>query len=271
MKTIRLQKIEDDNPEVRKLILRWDVSDELRRWSAELNEHRIPWVTTVEWGKERKDNVFHPSSTDSNCDMFLWLEYVGAKKKDKLPPSTKLIMDAGTLLEQQFQYYQHTMALHEGYNYESDYPVWKHGRLGAEIGLGGAADGLMERELRIGGRMLDLRVLFEYKSSSKDRFSGLRTKPAIKYVKQTQAYMASMDIPLTVLVYINRDNSEPRHFFVWYSPRIWNPIEERLRRLKRMADDYEEPERTIGKSCKWCKFFEDCDPYEGSDGAREKS
>lgn len=260
MKTVRLRTRSDDTPEVRKLISRWDVSGELREWAGKLNEHSIPWTTTVDWGKPRKDNVFHPSSLDHSCDLYLWLEYVGAGKKDKLAGDTKLILDAGTLLEHQYQYYQHTRALHEGYHYESDYPVWKHGRL-SKIGLGGASDGLMERDLRIGRTILDLRILWEYKTINKDGFSGLRNRPAIKYVRQTQAYMASMNIPLTVILYINRDNSEPRHFFTWYDPELWEPKEARLRKLKRMADDYEEPERTIGKSCRWCKFFEECEPY----------
>jgi CRISPR/Cas system-associated exonuclease Cas4 (RecB family) len=193
--------------------------------------------------------------------MFLWLEYVGADKEEKLPPDKQLIMDSGTVVEQQYQYYQHTMAIDGGYSYDSNYPVWRHGRLREEIGLGGDADGLMDRELKIGRTKINLRAIFEYKSINRDGFSGLRTKPKITYVRQVQAYLASMDIPLGVIVYINRDNGEPRHFFVWYDPRLWDPIEERLRRLKAMADNYKEPEKHTGKSCRWCKFFAECDPH----------
>jgi hypothetical protein len=261
VKTLSLRHIKDGNPAIRKLIEEWDVAEELRQWAEQLQQTRTPWVTTVNWGAPRKDNVFHPSSLNNSCDQYLYLEYVGALKREKMNSGTKLIMDAGTLLEHQYQYYQHTRALREGYAYDSSFPVWKHGRLAKELALGGEADGLMDRELVLSNTRIDLRCIFEYKSINKDGFSGLRTKPSIKYVRQVQAYLASMDIPLCVIVYINRDNSEPRHFFVWYSPDIWSPLEERVRSIKQKADNFEFVDKNTGNTCKWCKFFEDCAPF----------
>lgn len=258
---MRLQSIGDDTREMRALIKKWNVSEELWQWSSQLRKTPVPWVTTHDWNKVRKDQVFHPSSAENKCDFFLWLEYVGAKSVDKLPPNTQLIMDSGTMLEHQYQYYQHTRAIHEGYFYDSSYPVWKHGELSTTLGLGGEADGLMERTLRLGDVDIEMRAIFEYKTINRDGFSGLRSKPSIKYVRQVHSYMASMDIPLTVIVYINRDNAEPKHFFSWFDPKIWTPIEERFQRIKKLADDYQEAEKNIGDSCKWCRFFEDCAPF----------
>ena len=126
--------------------------------------------------------------------------------------------------------------------------------------MGGHCDGYMERLLRLKQLNVDLHCLWEYKTIKTENFAKLRRKPDIGYVRQVHAYMAATGIPVTIILYYNKNNSLKKAFFVFFDPTIWAPIQERLERLVQLADSYELPDRNVNKSCIYCKFFKECDP-----------
>lgn len=249
-------------PELRdKLVAEWDIVEEIDNWVSHLRNHPVPWTTTIEWGRDRQKGVFHPSSLSKTCDMFLYLELLAADEWEKINSTTLQIFDTGTVIHEQLQYYFSTRALAKDYGYLDEVPVSVGSVLAAKLRMGGHCDGFMERVLHLRGLDLDLRVLFEFKTIKTELFAKLRSKPDIGYVRQTQAYMAATGVPLTIILYYNKNNSLKKAFFVFFDPKVWEPIQERLVRLVKLADDYELPDRNVNKSCTYCKFFKECDPH----------
>lgn len=238
----------------------WDVVAEVDDWVGRLRNHPVPWKTTIEWGKPRRKGVFHPSSINKPCDMYLYLELLAAHELEKTNATTLQIFDTGTVIHEQLQYYFHTRALVEGYEYLDEVPVSEGSELAAKLRMGGNCDGFMKRVLRLKGLNLDLQCLFEFKTIKTENFGKLRTKPDIGYVRQVHAYMAATGVPLTIVLYYNKNNSLKKAFFVFFDPKIWQPIQDRLERLIQLADAFEIPERNTGKSCIYCKFFKECSP-----------
>lgn len=244
----------------KKLKEEWNIVEEIDDWVGRLRNNPVPWTTTIEWGKPRRKGIFHPSSINKPCDMYLYLELLAAHEFEKMNATTLQIFDTGTVIHEQLQYYFHTRALSEGYEYIDEVPVSEGSELAAKLRMGGNCDGFMERVLKLRDLNLDLRCLFEFKTIKTELFSKLRTKPDIGYVRQVHAYMAATGVPLTIILYYNKNNSLKKAFFVFFDPEVWQPIQERLERLTRLADDFELPERNVGKSCVYCKFFKECEP-----------
>lgn len=252
------------DPLIPELLKSWEVCREILLWVEHLRNNPVQWTTKIEWGQPRMDHIFHPSSITNPCDMYLYMELVGAEKSEKLDGRRLMLFDTGTVVHEQLQYYQHTMARERGHVYVDEYPTWKGSDLARRLHLGGSADGYCEREVmvRYQGKqyLLRLRILFEYKTVNESGFSALRRKPDIGYVRQVHTYMASTDIPVTILLYYNKNNSNMRAFPTLFDYKLWTPIEERLERLVHLADECQLPERNVGGSCSWCKFLEECDP-----------
>jgi len=110
------------------------------------------------------------------------------------------------------------------------------------------------------GLDIDLRCLWEYKTIKSEGFAKLRSRPSKDYVRQVHAYMAATGIPLTIILYYNKNNSLKKAFFVFFDPAVWGPIQKRLEQIVQLADNYELPDRNVNRSCVYCKFFKECDP-----------
>ena len=261
-KLVRLHTHQDlqQQPELRERLEKWDIVNEIDEHVAYLRNNPVPWTTTIEWGRPRQKGVFHPSSISKSCDMYLYLELLGADEVEKLNATSLSIFDTGTVIHEQLQYYQHTRAIVHDYEYQSEVAVAKGSSLAAKIRMGGSCDGYDRRILRFDRLNVDLRVLWEYKTIKGENFAKLRQKPDIGYVRQVHAYMAATGIPLTVLLYYNKNNSLKKAYLVFFDPGIWLPLQHRFERLVVLADNFELPERNAGDSCFFCKFFKECAP-----------
>jgi len=266
MKKIKLRTRADleANPGVLDILLSWNVCSEIEEHVGHLGNNPMRHTTVLDWGVQRTSCVFHPSSLTNPCDRFLFYELVGAPETEKLNAQKLLIFDTGTVIHEQLQYYQHTLAERKGFFYDHEVAVSKDSEHAQDLHLGGSTDGYVERLLRLqfnGEKVvIDLRAIFDYKSASASAFSSLRRTPNSSYVKQTLAYMWALDVPLSCILYYNKDTSLMRNFLVPFRQATWSPIEQRLRKILEVAKTYKIPMRSPGKSCRWCKFFEECDP-----------
>lgn len=243
----------------RKLLSKWHIVDELNDWVETVTEKQIPWTTTHKWNESRVEYRFHPSSFTEPCDFKMFLDLVGGEQAKKVTKQ-QAIFDMGTVIHLLMEYYQGTRALYHGYTYDAEAKLWKGSVVADKYMLCGSADGVCEREIPGPHGPVKIRCVFEYKSANDNQFCGLGNKPKTDAVKQTHGYMVSGDIPFTVILYINKDNSLKRAFVNFYSDKIWTPIGDRLLRLIDLANDMKEPLKAEGKGCYRCRYFGECRP-----------
>jgi len=108
-----------------------------------------------------------------------------------------------------------------------------------------------------------LRVNFEIKTMSGPEYDKL-TKPKPEHVEQAHVYMKCLDVPVTWFFYYNKSNSnwtKPRApFLITFDHKIWDRIENRIKRAYKYIGDGELPNREEGRPCGWCPFASKCNP-----------
>jgi len=244
---------------VRKLLRQWDFAGELRDWAGEASKLGIPWETRHNWNEKRTKYRFHPSSFKHKCDMKLFFQLVGGEEKRKRQPKQALF-DTGTAIHLQMNYYMQTMALYYDWQYDEEVELWKGSAAADEYMMCGSADGVFEREITIDGQTYLIRIIIDWKSINSAGFTKLGDTPGSDYSKQMHGYMVSGDIPITFVLFINKDNSVFKNIPLLYTPKIWDPIGTRLKGIIEKANNMEEPIKTVAGHCTSCAFLEECKP-----------
>lgn len=273
MREIELKTIENLNklgrPVVRKLLKDWDFAGELQEWSKTVAVKRIPFTTTHKWNEDRNHKRFHPSSLKYPCDMRLFFQLIGEREVLKKHPQ-QAVFDMGTAVHLMMNYYMHTMAISKNFVYNDEVPLWKASASADKYQLCGSTDGVMERTVTINETQLHLRATIDWKSINSSGFSSLRDSVGSDYEKQMHGYMISGNIPVTFVVYVNKDNSVFKSIPVMFSPAIWDPIADRLSRIIQITNEMKEPMKTIGTHCSGCPYVEECEP-EGFSAKRRRN
>ena len=152
------------------------------------------------------------------------------------------------------------------YEYLAEVKHWKNSEIADQLRMCGSTDGTMHRVFK--ELDLDLRALWEYKSSNISQFPT--NKPKKDAVIQSHAYMRMANIPMTVILYYRKDDSILQAFPVFFDWNIWKPVEDRISRIVELYDNFEEPDKAPGGHCTMCPFLIECSPPRGSRGARGK-
>lgn len=263
MDKVELRTIADleqlGRPAVRRLLREWDFAGEVQEWAKTAAMKRMQWTSTYNWNTDRRHCRFHPSSLKHACDMHLFFQLIGEREVPKKQPQ-QAIYDTGTVIHLQMDYYLHTLSIYENFVYNSEVKLWKNSKSADEYRLCGSSDGVMEREISINGVRVLLRVIIDWKSINDSGFVALRDSVGPDYEKQMHGYMVSGDIPVTLVFYVNKDKTIFKSVPVLFSPTVWNPLAERLKRIIAIADGLGEPQKTLGNHCAWCAYLEVCEP-----------
>ena len=219
----------------------------------------IPWETRHTWNEHRTQYRFHPSSFKHTCDMKLYFQLVGGEEKRKKQPKQALF-DTGTAIHLQMGYYMQTMAISYDFTFDEEVKLWKNNPRADEYMLCGSADGVIERKIKIDGQWYLIRVIVDWKSINSSGFVKLGDSPGSDYAKQMHGYMYTGDIPITFVLFINKDNSVFKNTTLLFTPKIWDPIAKRLKGLIEKANNMEEPIKTVAGHCTGCSFLEECKP-----------
>jgi hypothetical protein len=264
--------------EIQKFLAGHDFVAELDSWALEAASNGVQHTSNLEWNKKRLKKVFHPSGLSGECDFKLWMDIHGAPYKAKQAASLQGIFDTGTAVGAQMEYYVSTHAQANEYSFLSEVGFkpryvedstgtradgsteqWVHSDIADELQIAGHLDGLCIRTIRVGGRSIRIKMVYEFKTISSGGFRKL-TKPHDYYRKQVHAYMVCLDAPITIIFYVNKDNSSKASFPITYSPEYWQPMEGRLRSIKKLHDNHKEPDKVVGPACWQCGYLEECDP-----------
>jgi hypothetical protein len=264
METIVLRTIADlemiGRSSVREFFRKWDFAGEVFEWAKTAAMKGMQWTSKHTWNEDRNHCRFHPSSFKYNCDMRLFLQLIGEEEVKKKQPQ-QTIFDTGTAIHIQMNYYMHTMAIYNNFTYNDEVRLWKTSYIADVYRLCGSCDGVMEREVVIDGIKWSIRVIIDWKSINDSGFTALRDSTSSDYEKQMHGYMATGDIPVTLVFYVNKDKSIFKSIPVLFdNPKVWKPITDRLSRIIGISDQMKEPPKTVGKHCYGCQYLEKCEP-----------
>lgn len=278
---------EDQKPLIKSLLEVHDFSREMENWALTAAKRRIFYSTPLDWNRPRLKKVFHPSGLVGDCDFKLFLDLWGADYVPKQTKTLQMIFDTGTAIHGQLDYLFVTHAADLGYDFipeigfkptyvedtTGEVRAWVENDAIDGLRVAGHADGQMTRVFKINRKEIRLRIVFEFKTISSSGFRKL-TKPHLAHIKQVHAYMTCLDAPVTVILYINKDNSNMAAFPIVYDQKFWLPLEKRMRRVKALVEDYQEPNRKSSNGCRSCGYLEVCAPplpkhHSGGFGAPE--
>lgn len=247
--------------ELVKFLKGWDIIHEIREWAVELPIKGIFWRCDLQWNKPRRGRIFHPSAISHKCDFKLYLDLIGAKSRPKHGSHLQCIFDLGTAVHEMMQYYLASHAMYHDWEYMDEVAFEPENSSEAKrLKVCGSADGLATRVVTVGPKRLKMKIVFEFKTISKAGFEKLGSKPQTPHIQQTHMYMRCLDAPVTVVIYINKNDSNMVAFPYLFDVRTWKPLEERLVRIAEMADNLEDPIKAVGYDCMECGYLEDCNP-----------
>lgn len=265
---------EDQGPIIKSFLEDHDFSREMENWALTAAKRHIFYNAPLSWNCPRLKKVFHPSGLIGDCDFKLFLDLWGANYVPKQTKFLQMIFDTGTAVHSQLDYLFMTHAADLDYDFIPEIgfkptyvedttgkegETWVENDTIDELRTAGHADGQMTRVFRIGKKEIRLRIVFEFKTISSSGFRKL-TKPHSAHLKQVHAYMTCLDVPITVILYINKDNSNTVAFPIIYDRELWLPLEKRMRHVKALVENYQEPVRKTGSGCRSCGYLETCAP-----------
>jgi len=225
-----LKNIIDDNFSIRALIER----------GVKMNQYYAP---------EREKYCFHIS--EFGCSRAMALSFLGLKPK--IGFTTQLIFDTGHAIHHMIQNYLTQCGIQ----------FRKEVKVKDETGLiKGTADGVF----RWNGRD----YVLEIKTIKKDSSQGFEnlSKPLEKHVKQINAYMACLNLKQGYILYVCKDNSQLKDFFVEYSEKLWLEMREKVFEIYKLLRNGTLPEVEKSFACQFC-FYKDCEDVKINEQLRD--
>jgi CRISPR/Cas system-associated exonuclease Cas4 (RecB family) len=208
----------------------------------------------------RYDGV-HPSQFGEACLLKIYNEMIGVPGQDKFDPRVQLIFDLGTAIHGMFQSYGEKGAW--GPMYQKEVPVNReHQKLAEELMLEGSADAeniLVLDDIPNYPYIIEVGLIHEYKSINDNGFKGLRA-PVAKHMMQAALYSAARNRPLTIYLYMNKNDSNLLDFVVPFDPHRWAGM---YTKGKQLVDHYHRqvpPPAETGFHCKDCRYYYNCGP-----------
>lgn len=243
------------------------VLEDLKKYLRWLDDNEV--TTTVKSKLKRyklRAKGIHPSSACKKnvCLLKLYYECTNELKPAKtFDPKAQLTWDIGTMLHDMMQV--HFTAMYQE-QFQFEVPL-KYGHIKS------STDGIFEFD--------NYRFILEMKSIKEGGNFGWETiqaKPMEDNVRQAHFYMWLANIPMALLLYINKNGSEFREHAILFDHALWADIEQNVL-TPVIAAAYENgpkvPARP-GWHCRWCDFSHSCPEKGGkkdadSDWAEEGS
>ena len=191
------------------------------------------------------------------CARLLYYRYVREEPQDKIPPRLRRIFDTGTQIHTQLQGYLHRVA--KNLDAEAFVDEARFGEENSEVAAAYEIDSTTDGIWTVSAPEIKLRYGLEIKSMKGELFSKLGA-PEPYHVVQCMVYMACLDLPFTVMLYYNKNDSSMAEFVVTFNDSIWNAITRKIDLVRMKALDETPPERELGFHCKTCRYAHVCKP-----------
>ena len=226
----------------------------------------------------------HPSQLPHACLLRIWKEMNGHPKKEKIEPRTRLIFDLGTAVHQILQSLGDGDPTEDGLVDNAAKLMFRtHGKNGAwgsqyraEVPINGREQPLA-KELMIEGHVdaeniltiddipnspyiFEVGLVHEYKTINTNGFAKLHM-PKPEHQQQALVYSAILDRPVTVYLYLNKNDSNLADFPVPFDEQLWQPILAKIEQLKWFFSNNKTAPGTVTFDCKDCPYVFECEDY----------
>ncbi len=206
-------------------------------------------------------------ASELGCERRVYYTLKDAPKKANIPKKWKLRFEHGHAVHHmvQRQFKEMADATNGLMTFEKEVKVSaKHQAIAAELHLDSSADGVFTFFDRPQGEQV-LRVGCEIKTESPDGYDDLK-KPKPEHMQQVHLYMKALDLPLFWFFYFNKGNQNHTESYTpWllvYNEAIWKEVEDKCRRLLKMAEQSVLPTSSESIWCEFCPYRaqEVCNP-----------
>jgi CRISPR/Cas system-associated exonuclease Cas4 (RecB family) len=217
----------------------------------------------------RRKNIMHASSIggqsgktlcgkfNMGCGRLLYYELTGEKAVGAWEPRMRRILDTGTAIHAQLQAYLGEVAARsegeEEFTPEADVDPEKND-IGGQYDVSGHTDGIYHIHVP-----MELRFGLEIKSINDAGYKGT-SAPHPEHLTQVTLYQKAFDLPVMVLIYYNKNDSNVAEFIHVFDDRHWEAIAKKLTHIQECAINGELPVQEAGFHCYRCKFKGVCKP-----------
>jgi len=225
------------------------VLGDLRKYLRWLDDHEVTTTVTSKLKREKlRAKGIHPSSACKKKACLLKLFYectYQVKPAKKFDAKSQLTWDIGTMLHDMMQ--QHFSAMY-GEQFQYEVPL-QYGHIKSRT------DGIFSFD--------HYRFILEMKSIKEGGNFGwekVQASPMEDNVRQAHFYMWLANIPMALLLYINKNGSEFKEHAVLFNPVLWNEIEQNVLTPVLSAAFEKGPmvPALPGWHCRWCDFAHAC-------------
>jgi CRISPR/Cas system-associated exonuclease Cas4 (RecB family) len=201
----------------------------------------------------------HPSQFGEACLLKIYNEMVGVPKQEVFEPRKQLIFDFGSALHQVFQNYGEKGAW--GPMYEKEVPINReYQELAEQLMIEGSADAenvLVMDDIPNYPYIIEIGLIHEYKSINDNGFKSLRS-PMSKHQFQATLYSAARNRPITVFLYMNKNDSNLIDFPIPFDSHRWAGMYSKGMDLVGYYHRQVPPPATTGFHCKECGYYYGC-------------
>jgi hypothetical protein len=270
-----IQQWQAMDPAVRGVILQnIKLKDRLYKWLKARAERQLSPLSAPRWVPCRKCAQtgwllqeprypgIHPSQLPHSCLLKVYKEMVGEPSQERHEARQLLVFDLGSHIHHMFQGYGDAGAWGPIYKKEAvvsgDFQ-----QLADELMIEGSADAdniLTIDDIPNSPYIYEVGLIHEYKSINTNGFEKL-TRPKPEHKMQAMLYSASLNRPVVVYLYLNKNDSNLLDFPVEFDVNLWASIETKARRLVDHFNRGVPPPADVGFHCKDCGYAFGCEAY----------
>jgi CRISPR/Cas system-associated exonuclease Cas4 (RecB family) len=191
------------------------------------------------------------------CGRRLGYRYSGVEPHDHIDPRLRRIFDTGTMIHLQLQdYLKQIAARSDGTErFTDEKPIFPSTSKAADIlDIISTTDG--EYEI-IGDD--NVRWILEIKSINTDEFKSM-SKPKEEHVVQSNVYMGCLDIPVSLVLYYDKNTSSMAEYLVKFDSVLWAAVMAKINYVRATVMEDNEPPQEPGFHCRTCPYAYVCKP-----------
>jgi len=217
----------------------------------------------------RRKNIMHASSIGGQtgrtscgdyvmgCGRLLFYELTGEKSVGAWEPRNRRILDTGSACHAQLQAYLGEVAKRsngeEEFTSEADIDPDEND-VGNFFDVSGHTDGIYSIHVPV-----EIRFGIEIKSINDAGYKAT-SSPHPEHLTQCMVYQKAFDLPVMVVLYYNKNDSNFAEFIHLFDDRHWRAIAKKLTYVQECAINGELPPQEAGFHCYRCKFKGPCKP-----------
>ncbi len=211
--------------------------------------------------QEPRYDGLHPSAMGHPCLLNVYNGMVGVEGQERIEPRVKLIFDLGHAVHHMFQTYGMNGAWGPHYSREVEING-AHQVLADELLIEGHADAdnILIMDDIPGAPIYEVGLVHEYKTINDNGFKKL-TSAKPEHKQQGLLYSATLNRPITVFLYLNKNDSNLSDFPVQFDHAQWERLKAKALLLRQHYDQKQPPEGSVGFHCQDCPYVYTCSDY----------